>query len=181
MNKKIHPALKHGAYSATAVLPGEKQTEFKKQHDNLVAEFVPNGAFEDDLIMTVARLIWRRSRLGILNTAEHGHKRCSEILFEKSNEAFLVQEESILAKHKSVRQAAEEQAQNELGDAYELTQIGDAATFDGLKKELEIRERLDAAIARCLKILLLARGVKSVSAAPPSPSPKCINGSSEAA
>ena len=63
------------------------------------------------------------------------------------------------------RRAAEEQARKELGDEYELIKIGKAATFDGLIKELEIRERLEAAIARCLKQLLLVRGVKSISVA----------------
>ena len=30
--KKFHPALKHGAFSATAVLPGEDPAEFKELH-----------------------------------------------------------------------------------------------------------------------------------------------------
>ena len=55
-----------------------------------------------------------------------------------------------------------------LGDAFELVEIGEAATFDGLTKELETQERLDAAINRCLKQLLMVRGVKSIAAAPPS-------------
>jgi len=63
-----------------------------------------------------------------------------------------------------------------------LIAVGDAATFDGLKKELDIDERLDAAISRCLKQLLLARGVKSTSETPLSTSPpKRIAGLSKAA
>jgi hypothetical protein len=73
------------------------------------------------------------------------------------------------------------QAQEELGELYELTEVGEAATFDGLTKELEIRERLETAIARCLKQLLLVRGVKSITAAPSSTSPKRITGPSKAA
>jgi ATP phosphoribosyltransferase regulatory subunit HisZ len=72
------------------------------------------------------------------------------------------------------------QTLEQLGDTFELVEIGDAATFDGLKKELDINERLDAAIARCLKQLLLVRGVKSISAAPPSASPKHLPGRSKA-
>ena len=34
----------------------------------------------------------------------------------------------------------------ELGDTFELVEIGDAATFDGLTKELDTKERLDALI-----------------------------------
>lgn len=50
---------------------------------------------------------------------------------------------------------------DKLGDASELVKIG-AATFDGLTKELEIQEHLDAAINRCLKQLLMVRGIKSI-------------------
>ena len=62
--------------------------------------------------------------------------------------------------------AAEDQAQKELGDIYELITAGEAATFDGLAKETDIRERLGVAISRCLKQLLLVRGVKSISETP---------------
>ena len=78
-------------------------------------------------------------------------------------------------------QIAIEKAQEELGGLYELTEIGEAATFDGLTKELEIQERLDAAINRCIKQLLMVRGVKSLTVAPPSASPKRLTGPSKAA
>ena len=78
-------------------------------------------------------------------------------------------------------QVAEREAQEELGELYELTEIGEAATFDGLIKELEIQERLDAAINRLLKQLLMVRGVKSMTVAPPTASPKRVTGPSKAA
>ena len=34
------PALKHGAYSATAILPGESQAEFEKLHRDTIAEWI---------------------------------------------------------------------------------------------------------------------------------------------
>ena len=46
-NDRKHPALKHGAYSAIAVLPGESRAEFEKLRRDLVAEFTPSGALED--------------------------------------------------------------------------------------------------------------------------------------
>jgi hypothetical protein len=52
---RLHPAVKHGAYSATAVLPGESQAEFEKLHRGLVAELIPSGVLEDDIVMTIAR------------------------------------------------------------------------------------------------------------------------------
>ena len=82
---------------------------------------------------------------------------------------------------RQIKRAAESEAQEELGEIYEFVEIGEAATFDGLTGELAIQERLDAAINRCLKQLLMVRGVKSVAPAPPSDGPKRIIGPSKAA
>ena len=69
---------------------------------------------------------------------------------------------------REIKRAAESEVQEELGEFYEFVEIGSGATFDGLTYELVIQERLDAAINRCLKQLLMVRGVKSIAAAPPS-------------
>jgi hypothetical protein len=44
--QKTHPALKHGAYSATTILPGEDSTAFKKLHQEVMAELSPNGILD---------------------------------------------------------------------------------------------------------------------------------------
>jgi hypothetical protein len=186
---RIHPALKHGAYSATAVLPGESQAEFEKLHRDTIAELAPSGVVENDIIMTLARLLWRKQNLMTFRIAEHAQNRRSEIINEKVDRSLDSTEYFPLlsferpprpppdpVKRAAQMRAAEEQTQKELGDAYELTTIGEAATLDGLTKELEVKERLHAAIAGYLKLLLLVRGVKSVSAAPPSASSKRIKG-----
>ena len=179
---RLHPAVKHGAYSATAVLPGENPTEFKKLHRDLIAEFAPSGVLEDDIVMTMARLVWRKQNLTTLRIAGRAQARRAEIVNEKLdvNPRFLITAELQKADPKELTQAAERQAQEELGDIYEFIEIGEGATFDGLRNELEIQERLDAAINRCLKQLLMVRGVKSVTAAPPSAA-KRITGPSKAA
>jgi hypothetical protein len=41
--------------------------------------------------------------------------------------------------------------------------MGEAATIEGLVKELEVHDRLDAMIDRHIKRLLMARGLKSMS------------------
>ena len=69
-NDRKHPALKHGAYSATTVLPGESRAEFEKLHRDLMAEFTPSGALEDDIVMTIAHLVWRKQNLATLRIAE---------------------------------------------------------------------------------------------------------------
>jgi len=58
--KKIHPALKHAGYSATALLPGEDRAAFEKLHHALIAEFTPVGALEEDIVADLARLLWRK-------------------------------------------------------------------------------------------------------------------------
>jgi hypothetical protein len=72
----------------------------------------------------------------------------------------------VQAARKDAVQAGEEQAQDELGEYYELTQHG--YHTDALTKDLDVEERLDAAIDRCIKRLLMVRGVKSMSVVPPS-------------
>ena len=76
---------------------------------------------------------------------------------------------------------ASAQTLEKLGETFDLVEIGDAATFDGLTKELEIQERFDAAINRCLKQLLMVRGVKSMTVTPPSKTPKRFTGPSKGA
>jgi hypothetical protein len=63
----------------------------------------------------------------------------------------------------ALRKEADEKAERELGPALELIEIGDVATPDHLLMELALIDRLDGMIARCLKQLLLVRGVKSIS------------------
>ncbi len=45
-----------------------------------------------------------------------------------------------------------------LGDSFEFVEIGDAATFDGLTKELETKNVWTLLIEKCIKRLLLVRG-----------------------
>ena len=191
---RIHPAFKHGAYSATAVLPGENRAAFEKLHRALIAELTPSGLLEEDIVADMARLVWRKQNLWTLRIAERAQRRWSALsgsgyildlsFFRKISEEGEEDEEA----KKVAREGAEEelrvaqdQLRKELGDTFELVEIGEAATFDGLESELDIRERLDALIEKCVKRLLLVRGLKSVSAAPASEIPRRVPGPSKAA
>jgi hypothetical protein len=68
--KKFHAALKHGAFSATTILPGEDPTAFKKTHEDIIAELAPDGALEDDVVWTLAPLVWRKKNLATPRIAE---------------------------------------------------------------------------------------------------------------
>jgi hypothetical protein len=61
---------------------------------------------------------------------------------------------------------AEQQARRELGEFYGLVEMGEEVTFDQFLRELQVFERLDALIDRCVKRLLQTRGLRSLMTAP---------------
>jgi hypothetical protein len=166
---KLHPALKHAGYSATTLLPGEDPAAFEKLHRALIHEFAPVGTLEEEIVADMARLTWRKQNLATFRIAQLAQKRHREINSEKVPTLDLfADDEDYLALQEARREgyrAAKEQAQQELGDTYELIDIGEPATIKGLMDELDIKERLDSLISKCLKQLLMVRGVKSLSAA----------------
>jgi hypothetical protein len=184
---KLHPALKHGGYAATAILPGENPAAFEKLHQALIAELAPTGALEDDIVATIARLVWRKQNLATFRIAEFARRRCSAIQEEKcpsSNYSIplLGFGEAIdAAELEAAMRAAKEQARKELADTYDLVEIGETATVDCLLKDLDVEERLDTMIDKCLKRLLLLRGLKSISMVSVSTPPQHIPGSTRAA
>jgi hypothetical protein len=163
---KIHPALKHAAFSAATLLPGEDAAEFDKLHQRLIEEFTPDGALEEDIVADMARLTWRKQNFATFRIAKLAMDRYEELCREKAppTDSFLDSDED-LAEQKARQEAyraADDQARQELGESYKLTDIGNAARVKGLMKELEVKERLDALISKCLKRLLMVRGVKSL-------------------
>jgi hypothetical protein len=161
-SKKPHPALKHGGYSALRLLPGEDPAALEKLHKTLVAEFAPNGALEEDIVLTIAHLTWRKQNLGTFRLAELARERRDAIRQEIEAEVYNYSSEET---RRHVTDATNKQARKELGDVFQLAEIGGLASLDRLAQELTIVERLDAMIDRCLKRLLLCRGTKSL--APP--------------
>src|SRR4051812_28287972 len=81
--KKVHPALKHAAYSATTLLPGENAAAFDRLRQELIDELAPNGALEEDILDTLARLLWRKQHLSTFRMAQLAQDRYSGILNEK--------------------------------------------------------------------------------------------------
>ncbi len=75
--------------------------------------------------------------------------------------------------------AAEDQVRKELGDKYELAEIYEIATIDGLTKDLEILDRLDAMFDKCLKRLLVVRRLKSIMSGSFSAPPKRLAATAE--
>ena len=159
--KKPHTAFRHGAYSATAVLPGEDEEAFRELHQKIIAELAPVGALEEDLVGTIARLLWRKQNLAILRIVEFAREHGVEFQAERP----FFRMERLL-----------DQTREELGEDYELVEIGETATVGRLLEDLQVEEKLDATIDKCLKRLLFLRGVKSLSSAASSASPQPVPG-----
>jgi hypothetical protein len=192
--KKSHAALKHGGYAATVVLPGESVAEFEKLRRDLIADFPPNGALEEDIVADLAGRLWRKQNRATFRTAEVARQHYREIvrrefenfapeLTEKdkeirdwygfSEETELRKKASLAEREKAIR-AADDIARNELGDMYELAKMADTVTVACLMKDLAVEERLDAAIDKCLKRLLFVKGIKLISASSSSAPPKRV-------
>jgi hypothetical protein len=62
--KRKHPnALRHGAFSKMAIIPGEDLQEFEELHSALIEEWAPVGPTEEDTVLSIAKGIWRKRRL----------------------------------------------------------------------------------------------------------------------
>src|SRR5258708_39179846 len=77
--KKLYPALKHGGYSATGLLPGEDPAAFEKLHRDLISEHCPDGLLQEDTVFDIARLMRRKKNLETFLVAEPAHERSSAI------------------------------------------------------------------------------------------------------
>jgi hypothetical protein len=63
-------ALKHGVFSATAILPGEDPEEFEELHSSLIEEWMPDGATEEDAVLSIAKAVWRKRRVQLFLEVE---------------------------------------------------------------------------------------------------------------
>lgn len=182
--KKQHPALKHAGYCATSILPGESAAEFQELHQDLIVEFTPNGALENEIVTTIAHLAWRRKNLATFRIAERAKRRMAEIRGAVVPMDYAVpkcDDADDFEAFTNKWRAAESKAREELGELYGLVEMGEEVTVNRLMKDLEVQERLDAMIDKCLKRLLFVRGLKSISSAPASAPRERLAGPSRAA
>jgi hypothetical protein len=166
-NNSRNNALKHTGYSGTSILPGESPAELEKLHQALISEFKPNGALEQETVASIAHLLWRKKNLVTFRTAHRAQQRVIEIQEEMIQQADPIpalpggfSDPNNIAESE---RAAEAKARRELRDLYRFVEMGEEATVACLLSDLTIHERLDAMIDKCLKRLLLIRGIKSVS------------------
>jgi len=68
-----------------------------------------------------------------------------------------------LAEAQASHKAEDVRVRRELGPAEKLIDIGEIPTIEYLESELDLMGRLDGLIDRCVKRLLMVRGLKSMS------------------
>jgi hypothetical protein len=166
---RVPPALKHGAYSKAALLPGDDPAAFEDLHRGLIAEFTPHGRMEEETVATLAHLMWRRQNLakfGIgLSHLEEGLGAAAQESQQHDNSK--EGDKPISAIEKLYR------AGEQLHKTAEENRKGAAAVefLDLTMKKLEVEDRLDAMIDRLIKRLLFVRGLKSITSSAPTVSP----------
>ena len=182
--KNAPSALKHGGFAGTTILPGEDEAAFDKLHHDLSVEFAPNGPLEEDIVMAMARLVWRKQNLKIYHLAENASNRFT-VLATAAIRGIKIPEEvaslllnrggepEVAASFRDEETAAKmlatfDQIQKEMGADWEFANIAYFATIPNLLNELSVVDRLDGMIDRCIKRLLIVRGVKSLAAPPKS-------------
>ena len=79
---RAQPALKHGAYSAMSLLPGEDPVAFRKLCIDLIAEYNITGPSERAIAFRLTRVIWREQHLAIYGFAARARQRYAEIRTE---------------------------------------------------------------------------------------------------
>jgi hypothetical protein len=144
--RRLPPALKHGGYSVIGLLPGEDRSAFERLHRALIAEMGPNGEMEDDTVLTMAYLLWRKQNLATVRIAERAQSHYRKIEAEKLSDGSIINFGEIddpAAREEAIR-AAKDQAREELGDAYEFVEMSREVSHDQLMAELEVLNRLDA-------------------------------------
>ena len=82
-------ALKHGVYSTIGLLPGESPAKFKKHQKDVIDEFRPNGPVEQDIVMTIARALWRKQNLATFQTAQLVKFRYRQLIDDEPSDAIL--------------------------------------------------------------------------------------------
>jgi len=128
--------LKHGGYSANTILPGESLAKFKRLERDVIDDLRPDGAFEQDTVMRIVQLLWRRQNLATFRKVQLVKERYQAIRSEYlPPESFISlleceKNEENKPRREGGLRAAEDQTRKELGKNYQLVEIGETATVE---------------------------------------------------
>ena len=190
--KTIPNALKHGAFSKINFLPGEDPQEFENLKSSLFAEYNATGRSEEEVLESIAAVIWKERRLGLYlhikvlrdklsREAKQPPRGALDPLalaiarFKAGGKADPV-EERILDKDRAEEEAERIAREKEAAEAEKnrtdderLLAIGDEFTLDELNKELEVQAKLQAILDRLFKRLWQIKAFKPLMSANDSP------------
>jgi hypothetical protein len=62
-NHKHPNAQKHGVYGKITFILGENPAQFAELYSGLIEEWMPDGATEEDCVLTIAKGVWRKRRV----------------------------------------------------------------------------------------------------------------------
>jgi hypothetical protein len=117
---------------------------FEKLHTDLISELAPDGALEKHIVATLTRVVWRKQNLAIFRVAELARDRYFAIRNEhcgKPEPTYLLDFTPV---DPEAAKAAEAQAREELGDTYELANMGEVATVDQMLRGRGDRQMFEA-------------------------------------
>ena len=155
--RKTPSAFKHGAYANTVVLDGEDPKKFGKLHRDLIAEIIPQGVLEDDIVADMARLMWRKQNLAT--------NRLATLRLQQIRSPG----EVLGRPHTIPREPGKPSFKPPSGVVAEIVSAAEDAvgqmqmeSIDNLMRDLTVEDRLNGMIDRCLTRLLRVRGLKSL-------------------
>jgi hypothetical protein len=62
-NNRRHNALKHGAFANELLVLEENQKDFDELHNSCIQELKPAGPLEEEVVLDIAKCIWRKRRI----------------------------------------------------------------------------------------------------------------------
>ena len=62
-NNSRHNAIKHGAFAKELVILGENKDDFDELHQSCVKELKPSGRMEEEVVLAIAKYMWRKRRI----------------------------------------------------------------------------------------------------------------------
>ena len=158
-------AWKHGGYSNLGVLPGESAHEFKRLHQSLIVEWEPSGPTECETVLSLAKCMWRQSRLTIYAQITEACREPARHMLHDAIVAF----RAARAAHGPPRptppeweKPATELSANRNQEQQQLATISEQVTREKLIEEIDLAGRLDARIDRLLKRLFQLKAAKQM-------------------
>jgi hypothetical protein len=162
-------ALSHGAYAQDFVLPWENEQDFVDFHKGLRNELEPDGPSEEEVVLGIAGLYWKKRRLTIGSQIAYRRHRNAAALTKAGERGWSgVGEylESTLSKMETVRDAVGSMAKTQV-KAVQTSLAKATETMARLESSPEANEKLDgygearkeAQIAREKEKLEVLRGL----------------------